>query len=153
MKKIKESLRRIFNIFAITATIFFVRIFRKKVLAKCGHETYLKDVVIYNEIPKIITIGIEKPSHCHQCLQKMTIRCACCGNPIFIGDRITINSPQNTYVIPKYAVKHNTYPTGLIGCTRISCCDMLGEMIGFWLPPGKVELTQEYKKASGLIKR
>lgn len=152
MKKLKESLRGVYNKIAIATTRFFIVIFRKKVVSKCGHTTYLKDVVVYDEIPRIIKINTQTPRYCHKCLQKMTIRCAWCGNPIFIGDRITINSPQETFVIPSYAIKRATYPNGLIGCTRMSCCDMIGEMIGFWMPPGKVELTEEYKNALGLIK-
>ncbi len=146
MTETKISLRKIYNKIAIAITRFFLRIGQRKVVAKCGHKTYLKDIIIFSGKPKIIKINDKNIPYCHKCLEKMTIQCAWCGNPIFIGNRVTIHSPKETFIVPSYAVKHTTHPTGLIGCTRMSCCDMLGEMIGLWMPPGKVELTKEYKK-------
>ncbi|MDD4290323.1 MAG: hypothetical protein PHH83_03570 [Patescibacteria group bacterium] len=125
---------------------FFLRTFRKKIPAKCGHYTHLKDVITFNGFSSIIKIMDKNVPYCHKCLEKMTIRCIWCGNPIFIGNLITLQNPKGTFKIPKYAIKNNDFPGGYVGCKRKSCCDMLGELIALWTAPGKIELVKEYKK-------
>lgn len=141
-----KSFHQTLNFISISLTKFFLRTFGKKVLAGCGHSTYLKDVVTFNGTPRIIKILNKSVPYCHKCLEKMTIQCTWCGNPIFIGSRITLHSPGNKFIIPHYAIKNEDFPGGYVGCDRVSCCDMLGELIGFWTTPGKIELTEEYKK-------
>ncbi len=153
MKDFQMFVKNIKNLYYITLNAinvalfkFFLRTFGKKVIAGCGHYTYLKDVVTFNGFASVIKITDKNVPYCHKCLEKMTIKCAWCGNPIFIGNRITLFSAKEIFKIPEYAVKNEDFPGGYVGCDRMSCCDMLGELIAFWTAPRKIELTDEYKK-------
>ena len=111
-------------------------IFKKKIVADCGHETLEKDTVIaFGESCKTkIPIVDGKTSYCHRCLEKMAIKCAWCGGVIFIGDPITIYSPRDKdNKMPDYAVLYNKEHNSYVGCLR---CAETGA--GFWYPPGKV---------------
>lgn len=137
----------IFGIFAgICISFILVRMFlkwwsvnRKRYFAQCGHLTRKKDTV--TAFGKIIECEI--PLHngfaeyCHACLAKMAIRCAWCGEPIFIGDPITLYSPNSKDVeMPKYAVP---YENGtFVGCLRWNCADSGADRSGFWMPPDEV---------------
>ncbi|HNV96929.1 MAG TPA: hypothetical protein PKL13_01260 [bacterium] len=110
-------------------------------------------MVTFNGFSSIIEIMDNNVPYCHKCLEKMTIRCAWCGNPIFIGDLITLQNPKETFKIPDYAVKNKDFPGDYVGCHRLSCCDMLGELIATWNTPGQIELTEEYKRILGLSEK
>lgn len=116
-------------------------IFRKKIVAGCGHETLKKDKVAAfgtsceTEIP--IVDG--KTDYCHRCLEKMAIRCAWCGEAIFIGDPITLYSPSDkNRKMPDYAVLHNEEHNSYVGCLRWNCTETGADRAGFWYPTGKV---------------
>ncbi len=78
---------------------------------------------------------------CGDCLKKMAIQCAWCGNVIFIGNTVTVFPANADQKIPSYAVKHDH---GYVGCTRSTCFEQLDEPGKYWAPPGKVE---KYKTA------
>lgn len=116
-----------------------VQIFGKKVVAKCGHETKLKDEVIaFNET---ITTKI-KPNddgsvdYCHECLGKMATLCAWCKKPIFIGDVITLYSPRkkDEFKVPEHAVIYDKERMSLVGCGRTTCADTRADYAGCWIP-------------------
>ncbi len=119
----------------------FFNIFRKKIKANCGHLTLKKDRVFSGKEKCIIELPIKnnKTDYCHRCLEKMTIKCAWCGQSIFIGEPITLYSPiDKNFQIPKHAVIHQEDPLQLVGCLRINCADTGADRAGFWYPPGKV---------------
>ncbi|NTW30199.1 MAG: hypothetical protein HGA33_02895 [Candidatus Moranbacteria bacterium] len=68
----------------------------------------------------------------------MAIRCAWCGKPIFIGDPVTLYSPNEGFEIPEYAVRYSEDPLRLVGCLRWDCADSGIDRSGFWMPPGEV---------------
>jgi hypothetical protein len=116
--------------------------FFKKYLARCGHKTKKKDKVtafgetITTEVPLVDG----KIEYCHKCLEKMAIRCAWCGKPIFIGDPVTLYSLTNgTKEMPKHAVCHDKKLNQYVGCLRCDCADTGADRAGFWVPPGVVE--------------
>lgn len=113
---------------------------KKKIVAGCGHKTRKKDVLnafgqtIHCEIP-IDKDGLT--SHCHQCLEKMTIRCAWCGKPIFIGDPVTLYLPRDKDIkMPDYAVSYKN--NAFVGCLGWDCAGSGVDRAGFWYPPGQV---------------
>jgi len=113
----------------------------KKKLAKCGHMTKKKDDVnAFGESGTITISSFDKgqPEYCHRCLEKMVIRCAWCGNPIFIGDPVTLYSPKKDYKLPDYAVFYNEKKKQVVGCLGWDCAETGGDRAGFWIPPGKV---------------
>lgn len=113
----------------------------KKIVAKCGHETKLKgEVKAFNETTTIEIIPHDDGSidYCHKCLEKMTILCAWCGKPIFIGDMITLYTPMGKFEISEYVVKYNENPLQLVGCPRSNCAETGADYCGRWLPPGQV---------------
>jgi len=112
------------------------------ILATCGHKTLKKDsVTAFGEKTTTeILISNGKTDYCHRCLEKMAIQCAWCGEVIFIGDPITLYSPdKQSFEIPKHAVTHGENPLQLVGCLRWGCADTGADRAGFWYPPGKVK--------------
>lgn len=121
---------------------FFKRFITVK--AGCGHKTRLYDKIeVIGKDGKTEKEGLEiknfKPSHCHKCVEKMVIRCAWCGEPILIGDPITLYTPTKDFEIPKYAMVYKEDPKRLVGCLRLDCADTGADRVGFWVMPGKVE--------------
>jgi len=119
----------------------FFNIFRKKIMASCGHETLKKDKVTAFGKSAVIKIPIVdgKTDYCHRCLEKMAIKCAWCGNVIFIGSPVTLYmATKKDFKIPEHAVIYNENPLQLVGCRR---CAELGsaDWMGYWVPPGKVQ--------------
>lgn len=116
-------------------------IFKKKIIANCGHETKEKDAVTAFGESTITKIPIKdgKTEYCHRCLEKMAIKCAWCGGVIFIGAPITLYSPaKEDFKIPEHAVVYSKDPLKLVGCLRWKCADSGVDRVGFWLPPGTV---------------
>jgi hypothetical protein len=69
----------------------------------------------------------------------MAIRCAWCGNVIFIGDPITLYTPaKKDFSIPEYAKIYTDKPLRIVGCLRWDCAETGADRAGFWMPPGKV---------------
>lgn len=102
---------------------------------KCGHMTRIfEDRVIFGKkvLIDLSTKDGDTIPYCHDCVEKMVIRCARCGKPIFPGDSVSIVHFEDK--IPEYAVAHGG---GFIGCLRLDCsCG--GDFIGTWCVPGKV---------------
>lgn len=121
---------------------FFSRIhnfFRKDYVAnKCGHKTKIKGRVCAlgeNFTLEMPLAENKKPDFCLDCISKMSIRCAWCGEPIHIGDPVTTLCVAQDYIPPEYAVRYED--NSFVGCLSWGC----GEAIfrsGFWMPPGVV---------------
>lgn len=80
------------------------------------------------------------PDYCLECVGNMSIRCAWCGEPIAIGNPITLYIPNDDYQIPDYAVRHvEGGSMALVGCLGWNCASTGADMCGYWMPPGKVE--------------
>ncbi|MGM0629365.1 MAG: hypothetical protein ACQESA_02980 [Patescibacteria group bacterium] len=124
----------------------FFDILRRKIIAECGHETFVRDELrVLDEIRDVVLPIInDKTPFCHLCLEKMTIGCAWCGRPIFIGDPITLCFPRYISKIPNNAViyKINSLIM-LVGCLRIQCANECANKTGFWHPPGRVLFTSK----------
>ena len=120
---------------------WLLKILKRKIVADCGHETLIRDKVsafgetITTELP----IENGKTPYCHRCIEKMAIRCAWCGRPIFIGDPVTLYSPVNkNFKMPDYAIIYNKEHNSYVGCLRWDCAETSADRMGFWYPPGKV---------------
>jgi len=128
-------------IFLLVGLIFF----RKSKLfeaTECGHKTKIKDSITAFGRTTITQIPVRngKTGYCHRCLEKMAIRCAWCGEPIFIGDPVTLYSPaDNKYKIPDYAILYKKEHNSYVGCLCWECAESGADRGGFWLPPGKVK--------------
>ncbi len=115
-------------------------IFRRKIVAGCGHETLKKDIITaFGESCEIkIPIINGKTDYCHRCIEKMTIKCAWCGKPIFIGMPVTLYVVKKDFVLPDGAVWFNENQRQPVGCRR--CAEMgPADWMGYWIPPGKVK--------------
>jgi len=108
--------------------------------AECGHETKVRDEVTAHGVTITTTIPIKdgKTDYCHRCLETMSIHCAWCGRPIFVGDPVTLYVSTDDYAIPDYAVKHED--DAYVGCLRGDCAETGADRAGFWYPPGQVKL-------------
>lgn len=83
----------------------------------------------------------------------MAIRCAWCGNRIFIGDPITLYTPltqeltqNNDFQVPENAVVYSKDPLQLVGCLGWNCAESGADRAGFWVPgengKGRVQRVQ-----------
>lgn len=114
---------------------------RKIQTTECGHKTKIEDwVEAFGEKTKIkVPVTNGKTLYCHKCLEKMTIQCAWCELPIFIGSPVTLYSPRDKEKsMPKHAVLHNKEYNFYVGCLRWECAHTVADRCGFWYPPGKV---------------
>lgn len=114
---------------------------RKIEATECGHKTKIEDwVEAFGERTRIkVPVEDGKTLYCHKCLEKMTVRCAWCGLPIFIGSPVTLYSPRDKEkAMPEHAVLHSEEYNSYVGCLRWNCADTGADRCGFWYPPGKV---------------
>ncbi len=111
----------------------------KMYTAKCGHKTPLKLDVVTDD-NKIGSVSFKKDNvmWCPDCFSKQCVRCGWCGNPIFPGNGVTLNSPINpNEQFPEYAYlrpksdKHNK-DVQVIGCLGWDCpgCGSGAEIAG-----------------------
>lgn len=141
-----ETLINIFPVIAVAFSIIMlvVVLFKrfKKVKANCGHKTKLvnKIYAFGSSVKTRIKPNNGKVEYCHECLQNMAIQCGWCDGAIFIGDPITLYSPNNKDYIPqKSAIIYNHNPLTIVGCLRMNCADTGADRAGFWMPPGGVK--------------
>ncbi len=109
---------------------------RRYTATKCGHRT--KRTGIVSAFGRTITtkMPINKNGsvdYCLDCIGKMAIKCAWCGNPIFIGTAVTIGLPVNDFKVPKYAVAYKKNPPQFVGCFSWNCADVGAGQAGFWM--------------------
>jgi len=108
--------------------------------SECGHKT--KRALVVSALGDCRR-GIFKKDdleYCSDCLANMVIKCAWCGEPIFIGDPVTLYTPiQKDFTVPKHAVIYKKEPLQLVGCLRWDCADTGADRSGFWVLPGKVQ--------------
>ena len=71
--------------------------------------------------------------YCLDCIGKMAIRCAWCGDPIFIGNPITLYTPHGDFQVPEHAIVYNKEPLQLVGCLGWNCAETGADRAGFWL--------------------
>lgn len=93
--------------------------------------------------------------YCLDCIAAMTVRCAWCGGPIFVGDAITLYTPQSDKdfervpsaqldlpfvfdkelgcMVPAHVVVYQRKPLQLVGCMRWRCADSATDRAGFWV--------------------
>lgn len=72
-------------------------------------------------------------------IAEMTILCAKCSKPIFIGESVVLRTPMNPeFQIPSHAVVHQKQPLELVCCARWECCDSGAEINALWQPDPNV---------------
>lgn len=109
----------------------------------CGHKTHKKGFVHDGESTSVMEMPLAKnghPDYCLECIGKMGIRCAWCGEPITIGSPVTLYTPKKEFKVPDYAVRYgNGEEQALVGCLRWDCADTGADLCGYWVPPGVVK--------------
>ena len=119
--------------------LWLYKLFGKSYVASiCGHKAKLfSQVDVFGE--KFFLTSKSKFKYCPECVAKMSIRCAWCGEPIKVGDPITLYTPcKKDFQIPEYAVVYKKDPLQLVGCLRWDCADSGMSRAGFWVEPGEV---------------
>lgn len=129
----------------------------------CGHPTKVKGRVSAFDVTGTTRMPLNDDGttdYCLDCIGKMAIRCGWCGEPIFIGDPVTLYSPRSVEKfnaawegefafptvtdeatglrLPETAVVYQpthgrSYPT-IVGCGRVTCADTGADYAGTWLP-------------------
>ncbi len=116
--------------------------FRKTYTANiCGHPT--KKTGRITPFSETLTMSMPlvengNPDYCLDCISKMSIHCAWCAHPIYIGKPVTLYAPQEHFLLPEHAVRYRDDPRCFVGCLRRDCSDGGIDRAGFWMPPGKV---------------
>lgn len=134
MKKLFCPIRSLFN--------FICGLFKKTYTAKvCGHKTKLNGLT--SSFGDYYKMSMPKNEHgstdfCLECIGNMAIRCAWCGEPIWVGDPVTLYCVNIPFVPPKHAVRYDKDETCFVGCLRSGCCHTGADRQGFWDPPGEV---------------
>ncbi|MEO7617209.1 MAG: hypothetical protein ABIS59_00020, partial [Candidatus Saccharibacteria bacterium] len=100
------------------------------IATRCGHPTEVEGEV--SAFGKITHTQMPSPDgeveFCLACIGDMAIRCAWCGEVIFIGDPVTLYSPERGFKAPEYAVE---YKNGqFVGCLSWDCADTGGDRSG-----------------------
>lgn len=102
---------------------------------QCGHRTkHAGGVSAFGK-----TVWLQPPKndsgstdYCLECIGKMTIRCAWCGEPIFVGEPITLFAPVDVFDVPEHAVLHRAGTSEFVGCLRFNCAESGALLAGFW---------------------
>lgn len=108
----------------------------------CGHKTHKNGFMHNGKNMTIMEMPLSEnghPDYCLECIGKMSIRCAWCGEPITIGSSVTLYLPKKEFKVPDYAVRYGEGDDqALVGCLRWDCADTGADLAGRWLPPGVV---------------
>ena len=104
---------------------------------RCKHRTKLVGTV--SALGRTTTTKMKLNSggsvdYCLDCIGRMSIRCAWCGNPIFIGDPITLYTPEGNFRVSDWMVTYSKKPLQLVGCLGLDCADTGADRAGFWVP-------------------
>lgn len=138
----------VFVIIVFVATFLYF----KRTKARCGHKTRLSGAIYaYERATKVKLEPNENGNieYCLKCLGDMTIKCAYCKNPIFIGEPVKVYSPKDdNFQIPKEAHIYKEEPLTVVACRRLSCANKKNGHDGFWVPPGKVKSKSNFKEQS-----
>ena len=103
---------------------------------KCGHRTQRTgQVSAFGQTitTKMPTNENGSMDYCLDCIGKMAIRCAWCGDPIFIGNPITLYTPHGDFQVPEHAIVYNKEPLQLVGCLGWNCAETGADRAGFWV--------------------
>lgn len=76
----------------------------------------------------------EKIYYCSSCLERMTVLCAWCCRPIFVGEAVTAYQPLENFEPPLLAQVYEKDSTRLIGCSRPDCLSSPTDIIGRLVP-------------------
>lgn len=147
--------------------IFLTGIFRKTHTAnKCSHKTKRKGFMKVGENGTIMSMPLTEngsPDYCLDCIGKLSIKCAWCGNDIAIGDPVTLYSPTESFVVPDHAVPYTEGGSkALVGCLGWECAMTGADRAGFWLPgedgkgrvhrvPTGIEILMRNPNAAALV--
>jgi hypothetical protein len=124
--------------------LFVSHRFRKSYKANiCGHQTKKKGRITSFGESYIMEMPLQEngnPDYCLECIAKMAIKCAWCGQPIHIGSPVTLYAPrEKDHKMPECAVRYKEGEPYFVGCLRWDCADSGMDRQGFWVPPGEVE--------------
>ena len=118
----------------------FLRLFdalnpRRYKAVKCGHTTKLAGTIETFGEKVRFKLGQNKNGevqYCLDCVGKMTIKCAWCGDIIPVGSPITLYTPKGDFNVPEHAVVYNEDPLQLVGCLGWDCAETGADRAGFW---------------------
>lgn len=127
--------------------VFFYKIvktIRKKyrenkiiVASVCGHKTRISgEICVFGKM-----VSVELPAdgtrYCLECLGKMSIQCASCGEAIYPGSGVSSICFADGDLVPEYAVSHPSNDGAYLGCLSGSCSISGGGFTGHWIIPGE----------------
>lgn len=107
---------------------------------KCGHKTRISgSVVIFGKhVAFRLPVKDGQTQYCLECIGKMAVRCASCGEPVIVGDTVTLRAP----IAGRRLVESNGCKSDgagrYIGCYR--CGHTRSDGVGFLVIPGKVRI-------------
>jgi hypothetical protein len=109
------------------------------VASVCEHETKVKGLITTPFGAVTVYRMPPQPDYCLRCLGQMSVQCACCGKPVWIGDKVTLYQPDRASKLPKYVYRLHKDSNYFVACTRSECAKTRKSVSGRWLPPGEVK--------------
>jgi hypothetical protein len=135
--KIRRFMKRLKrNLLGLWIVVSYV--FRRTYIANaCGHRTKLigwAEALGRNCLMGMPVEDNGRPDHCLECVAKMAIRCAWCGGPILITERVTLRfADESTRPDAAHDPDDERLVVGCIGCAEMGAADCCAH----WMPPGR----------------
>jgi hypothetical protein len=103
---------------------------------KCGHFT--KEAGRVRLFGEKVTMTLDRGEngsfdYCLRCTATTAIRCPWCGEPILIGDTITLREPWEGYMPSQDLATFGKNPLRLVSCTRRRCTIVDMTSAGYWV--------------------
>lgn len=126
------------GIVAITAWWLWVN--RKIPATKCGHRTYMSgSVMVFGKhVAFRLPVKDGQTDYCLRCIGKMSIRCAWHGEPIVIGDAVTLRQPIAGRTLVDTGGCKSDEAGRYLGCLKCGCLRSDGK--GLWVLPGRAQI-------------
>lgn len=97
-----------------------INLFRPTLVARiCNHETKKEGIVYVGKKPLSLSLHVDEDGqtpYCLDCLRKMSIRCAVCGDMIHIGEPVLVYDRASFEYLPAYAVAYRHDEQYVLGC-------------------------------------
>ncbi len=120
----------------------FYQYFGRSYECGCGHVAKRKTLVVHEGESNVFVLP-QSHEFCPDCWPKQAIKCAWCGEPIYLGDPVTLYSPNNSnFVVPAHAMVYQQKPLQLVGCMGWDCALSGMDRAGFYVAPGKIQRVQ-----------
>lgn len=99
-----------------------INLFRPTLVARiCSHETKKEGIVYVGKKALSLSLAVDENGYtpyCLDCLGRMSIRCAVCGDLIQVGEPVAVYDRNSFVSLPSHAVSYKYDERYVIGCLK-----------------------------------